>query len=170
MIKVIKAFLLTMLAYLLQVTLMQHLKIYGVTGNLLAVNIAVLTVSLGKKYAFGASCLTGILLEAMTSSVGGLYVVIYPVFSMLFAQFLADMSDERREKLLLRMSDTNKKFRGDLDPHLRIPIDAMSDDKAGLCHRLLLCSLRRARTDCLHNSFSIVCHIILRLHSSLLLP
>lgn len=125
MIKVIKAFLLTMLAYLLQVTLMQHLKIYGVTGNLLAVNIAVLTVSLGKKYAFGASCLTGILLEAMTSSVGGLYVVIYPVFSMLFAQFLADMSDERREKLLLRMSDTNKKFRGDLDPHLRIPIDAM---------------------------------------------
>ena len=120
-----KACLLTVLAYLFQVCVMQHLKIYGVVGNLLAVNIAVLTVSLGKKYAFGASCLSGILLEAMTSSVGGLYVVLYPVFAMLFAQVFADMSDEKREKLLLRQSDNAKKIRGDMNPHLRIPLDAM---------------------------------------------
>lgn len=123
--KVIKAFILTMLCYLFQVCAMQHLKIYGVVGNLLAANIAILTVSLGKKYAFGASCVTGILLEAMTSSVGGIYVVIYPVISMLFAQVFADMSDEKREKLLLRQSDTNKKIRGDLNPHLRIVLNAM---------------------------------------------
>lgn len=123
--KVIKAFFLTVLFYLFQVCAMQHLKIYGVTGNLLAVDIAILTVSLGKKYAFGASCVAGILLEAMTSSVGGLYVVLYPVFSMLFAQIFADMSDEKREKLLLRQSDTSKEIRGDWNPHLRIPLDAM---------------------------------------------
>ncbi|MBQ7519139.1 MAG: hypothetical protein IJU12_02385, partial [Clostridia bacterium] len=64
--KVIKAFFMTLLFYLLQVCAMQHLKIYGVVGNLLAVDIAILTVSLGKKYAFGASCVAGILLEAMT--------------------------------------------------------------------------------------------------------
>lgn len=123
--KVIKALFLTVLFYLLQVCAMQHLKIYGVVGNLPAVIIAVLTVSLGKKYAFGSSCVSGILLEAMTSSVGGLYVVLYPVFGMLFAQVFADMSDEKREKLLLRQSDSNKKIRGDLNPHLRIPLDAM---------------------------------------------
>ena len=123
--KVIKAFFLTILCYLLQVCVMQHLKIYGVVGNLLAVNVAVATVSLGKKYAFGTSCLSGILLETMTSSVGGLYVVLYPVFSMLFAQIFADMSDEKREKLLLRQSDSAKKIRGDLNPHIRIPLDAM---------------------------------------------
>ena len=123
--KVLKAVLLTLLAYLFQVCAMQHLKIYGVVGNLLAVNIAILTVSLGKKYAFGASCMTGILLEAMTSSVGGLYVVLYPVFSMLFAQVFADMSDEKREKLLLKQSDTSKPIKGDRNPHLRIPLDAM---------------------------------------------
>ena len=61
----------------------------------------------------------------MTSSVGGLYVVLYPVLSMLFAQIFADMSDEKREKLLLRQSDTTKKIRGDLNPHLRIPLNAM---------------------------------------------
>ena len=123
--KVIKAGVLTLLFYLLQVCAMQHLKIYGVVGNLLAVNIAIATVSLGKKYAFGTSCVTGILLEAMTSSVGGLYVVLYPLLSMLFAQIFADMSDEKREKLLLRQSDTTKKIRGDLNPHLRIPLNAM---------------------------------------------
>lgn len=123
--KVIKASVLTLIFYLLQVCVMQHLKIFGVVGNLLAVNIAIMTVSLGKKYAFGTSCITGILLEAMTSSVSGIYAVIYPVVSMLFAQLFADMSDEKREKLLLRQSDTNKKIRGDLNPHLRILLDSM---------------------------------------------
>ena len=56
-----------------------------------------MTVSLGKKYAFGASCVTGILLEVMTSTVGGFYAVIYPAVSMLFAQLFSDMSDEKRE-------------------------------------------------------------------------
>ena len=124
--RLIRAFVLTLIFYLLQVCAMQHLKIYGVVGNLPAVAIAVLTVSYGKKYAFGASCMTGILLEAMTFSVGGLYPVVYPVISMLFAQVFADMSDEKREKLLLRQNDSTKKIRGDLNPHIRIPLNAMS--------------------------------------------
>ena len=119
--KIVKAGVLTLLAYLLQTCVMHHLKVGGVSANLLAINIAVLTVSLGKKYAFGASCVTGILLEASTSSVGGLYPVVYPVVSMVFAQLFADMSDEKRERLLLRQSD-GKKVKGDMDPHLRIPL------------------------------------------------
>ena len=119
--KIVKAFLLTLLAFLLQTSAMQHLKVAGVAASLLAVNIAVITVSLGKKYAFGSSCVTGILLEATTASVGGLYAVIYPVIAMVFAQFFADMSDEKRERLMLRQSD-GKKIRGDMNPHLRIPL------------------------------------------------
>ena len=52
---VLKAAFITLLAYLLQVCAMPYLKIGGVIGNLSAVCIAILTVSLGKKYTFGAS-------------------------------------------------------------------------------------------------------------------
>ncbi|MBQ7455576.1 MAG: hypothetical protein IJS53_03960 [Clostridia bacterium] len=124
MFRAIKAFLLTLLAYLLQVSVMQHLKIGGVAANLAAVNIAIITVSLGKKHAFCTSCLTGILLEAMTASVGGLYAVLYPVVSMLFAQVFADMSDEKRERRMLRQSD-GRRIKGDMNPHLRIPLCAV---------------------------------------------
>lgn len=116
----IKAFLMTMLAYLFQVCAMPYLKIAGVMPNLLAVNIAVLTVSLGKKYAFGASCLTGILLEAMTASVGALYVIIYPAVGMLMAQIFADMSDEKRG-----LRNYNNRKAQDVNPHVRILLNAM---------------------------------------------
>lgn len=117
---VFKATLLTLACYLLQVCAMPYLKISGVIGNLVAVNIAILTVSLGKKYAFGASCLSGILLDVMTTSISGLYAVIYPVASMIFAMVFADMSDERREVRRNR----NKESR-DMNPHIRIPLNAM---------------------------------------------
>lgn len=118
--KVLTALLFTLLAYLIQVCAMPYLKIGGVMPNLIAVNIAVLTVSLGKKYAFGASCLSGILLEAMTSSVGALYVIVYPALGMLFAQAFADMSDEKRETRRNRGRDTS-----DVNPHIRIPLNAV---------------------------------------------
>lgn len=117
---VLKATLLTLLSYLLQVCAMPYLKIGDVIGSLVAVNIAILTVSLGKKYAFGASCVTGILMDVMTSSISGLYAVLYPVVSMIFALIFADMSDERREQRRNR----NKNDR-DVNPHIRIPLNAM---------------------------------------------
>lgn len=123
--KVLKALLLTVLAYLIQTCVMPQLKIGGVVANVIIANIAILTVSLGKKYAFGSSCLSGILLEATTYSVGGLYVVIYPVISMIFSYIFADMSDEKREKRMLMHPDNQKKLRGDLNPHLRIPLNAI---------------------------------------------
>ena len=123
--KAVFAFALTLLFYLLQVCLMQHLKIFGVTGNLLAVNLAILTVSYGKKYTFVFSCITGILVEAMTSSVGGLLVVLYPAFGMLFAQVFSDMSDEKRERLLLRQTNLTNKRKGDMNPYYRIPLNAI---------------------------------------------
>lgn len=124
--KVLKASLLTVLGFLIQTCVMQQLKLGGVVANVLAINIAILTVSWGKKYAFGASCLTGILLEATTYSVGALYAVIYPVICMALSYAFADMSDERREKRLLSQNNNDKKgMRGDINPHIRIPLNAM---------------------------------------------
>ncbi|MBQ1946113.1 MAG: hypothetical protein II343_04210 [Clostridia bacterium] len=117
---VLKAAFITLLAYLLQVCAMPYLKIGGVIGNLSAVCIAILTVSLGKKYTFGASCVTGILMDVMTSSIAGLYAVIWPVVSMVFAMVFADMSDERREIRRNRNKDSR-----DMNPHIRIPLNAM---------------------------------------------
>lgn len=56
----------------------------------------------------------------MTSTVGGFYAVIYPAVSMLFAQLFSDMSDEKREIRRNREKNTR-----DVNPHIRIPLDAM---------------------------------------------
>ena len=118
---IVKAALMTLVCYLLQVCAMPYLKIDGVIGNLVAVNIAVLTVALGKKYAFVASCASGILLDVMTSSIAGFYAVIYPVVSMALAMIFADMSDERREIRRNRNKDSR-----DMNPHIRTPLNAMA--------------------------------------------
>jgi hypothetical protein len=122
--RILKALIITLLFYLLQTCLMSHLKIAGIVACLPASAIAILTVSYGKKYAFGSSCLFGILFEATTASVGGLFAVIYPVFAMLFAQIFADMSDEKRERLILRQS-AGKKFKDEMNPVLRIILDSV---------------------------------------------
>ena len=74
-----KALLLTVLAYLLQVCVMQHLAIGGIIPSMLFAMLAILIVSCGKKYAFCASCITGMLMESMVSNVAALYVIAYPV-------------------------------------------------------------------------------------------
>ena len=122
--RILKALIITLLFYLLQTCLMSHLKIAGIVACLPASAIAILTVSYGKKYAFGSSCLFGILFEATTASVGGLFAVIYPVFAMLFAQIFADMSDEKRERLILRQS-AGKKYKDEMNPVLRIILDSV---------------------------------------------
>ena len=50
--KLIKTFLLTILSYLLQVTVARHIAIGGVAPNLALALIAVVTVGLGHKYTF----------------------------------------------------------------------------------------------------------------------
>lgn len=142
LIKVCKAFLITILAYLLQVCVMQYFAIGGITGSVLFAALAILTVSLGMKYAFCASCIIGMLMESMLGNVPGLYIIAYPVISMICATFFADMSDRKRERrrmindirrsrhgegkgvrrLLNRLTGINRD--GDLPAHLRIVLCA----------------------------------------------
>jgi len=96
--KGLKVLLLTVLAYLVQVCVMDYLKISGISGSVVFSVIAVFTVSLGKKYTFCASCIIGMMMESMVSNVPALYVIAYPVISMLAAQAFADMNYRQRER------------------------------------------------------------------------
>ncbi|MBQ9265305.1 MAG: hypothetical protein IJ189_14005 [Clostridia bacterium] len=142
LIKMLKALLITVLAYLIQVCVMQYFAIGGMTGSMLFATLAILTVSLGKKYTFCASCIIGMLMESMLSNVPGLYIIAYPVIAMICAQFFADMSDRQRERrrmindirrsrrgegkavrrLLSRLTGRDRD--GDLPAHLRIVLCA----------------------------------------------
>lgn len=101
--RALKAFLITALAYLLQVCVMKYLAFQGVTGSVVFAALAILIVSCGKKYAFCASCLIGMVMECMFANVPALYAIAYPVITMLSAQYFADMTDrqvERRRMLI----------------------------------------------------------------------
>lgn len=141
-VKGLKALLITVLAYLVQVCVMHYLAVGGITGSALFAALAILTVSLGRKYTFCASCMIGMMMECMLGNVPGLYVIAYPVIAMICATFFADMSDRQRErrrmindirrsrrgegkgvkKWLNRLTGINRD--GDLPAHLRIVLCA----------------------------------------------
>ena len=137
----LKALVITFLAYLVQVCVMPYLPINGVSGSVVFAVIAVLTVSCGKKYAFCASCLIGMMMEAMVANVPGLYVIAYPVIAMLAAQAFADMTDRQLEQRRMRIEGRQAQrsergvkapwwqrlipeTEGDWPAHLRIPLCA----------------------------------------------
>ncbi len=145
-IKFLKVLLMILLFFLLQTTVMPHLKISGIMPNLLMVIIAILTVSYGKLYAFIAGALIGVILEAMSFSIPLFYLIIYPVLALLCAQVFADMSDIKREMRRIREAQRQseaaaeikapflkKKLRlrirrdspHDLNAHLRILLNAL---------------------------------------------
>ena len=144
--KLLKVLAFLLLFYLLQASVVPHLKVLGVMPNLLMVAIAIITVSFGKQYAFIAGAIMGIILEAMAVSIPLFYVIIYPVLSLLCAQVFADMSDVKREMRRIREAQrqseaaaeiqtpyTRRKIRlsfrrnssQDMEPHLRILLNAL---------------------------------------------
>lgn len=96
--RALKAFLMILLAYLFQVCAMRYLTVGSVHGSVVFAVLAVIIVSCGKKYAFCASCLAGMMMECMTASVPALYAIAYPAITMFAAQSFADMSDRQRER------------------------------------------------------------------------
>ena len=117
--RMLKALLLTLLAYLTQVCILPFVPIGGVVPSAIFAVVAILTVSYGKLYAFGSSALAGIILESMNASVTLLNVVLYPVLGLLCAQFFADRSERQREQ-----RQTMGKSQRELPAHLRIVLNA----------------------------------------------
>ena len=145
--RLIKTVFLVLLFYLLQTTVMPYFKVWGVMANLNMVIIAILTVSLGKKYAFASAATIGIIMESMSRNINSFYIIIYPTLALIFAQVFADMSDVKREfrRVQLKSEEDNEKLKSaitkgkkrfrlklkrtspdDLNPHLRILLNAVA--------------------------------------------
>ncbi len=146
-IKLAKVAFLVLLCYLIQVSVMPHLKFMGLVPNVMMICIAILTVSLGKKYAFASGAVFGILLDSLATNMETINLVIYPALALLCAQIFADMSDIKRELMRIRIAQRQaergaanianpyqrKRFRlsfrrvtaDDRDPHLRILLNAL---------------------------------------------
>ncbi|MBQ8082349.1 MAG: hypothetical protein IJ240_10695 [Clostridia bacterium] len=146
----IKVIILTLLSYLLDVCVMPHFQLNGVVGSASFAGLAIITVCYGKKAAFCAGMIIGILMETMLASVPVLYLLAYPIITMLCAQWFADLSERQREKrkmdLLARedsatprrfqtlyldkMRDSIRRVGGlfrredNLSPYIRIPLCA----------------------------------------------
>ena len=153
LIRPLRVIILTLVSYLLDVCVMRHLYIGSVMANVCLAGIAIITVSYGKKAAFCAGCIIGILMECMLASVPVLYLLSYPIITMLCAQWFADLSDRQRErrKLAVAMNRQGREetrfhalytgkiikafkrviqfFRRDenMNPYLRIPLCALTE-------------------------------------------
>lgn len=147
LIRLVKILFLILLFYLLQTVVMPHLKLWGIMPNLLMIIIAILTVSLGKKYAFASGALIGILLETMTPNMRIFNLLIYPALALLCAQIFADMNEIKRELLRIKIAQRQadrrvvavkgasrplrlhqyfqRKSADDMEPHLRILLNAL---------------------------------------------
>lgn len=147
LVKLLKVSFLVMLFYLVQTSVIPHLKLWGIVPNLYMVCAAILTVSYGKKYAFACGAAFGILLEVMLPSLRIFNLVIYPALTLLCAQIFADMSEIKRELLRIKIAqrqaenrivavggveqkkwyqlDFRRKTADDMEPHLRIFLNAM---------------------------------------------
>ena len=98
MLRILKVFLITFLAYLFQVCVMPYLPIATITANLLIGVIAVVTVAYGRFFAFGSGAMCGILMETMIASIDYLNLIIYPVLGFMGSLVFADKSERRLEQ------------------------------------------------------------------------
>ena len=119
--KGIKVAILTLLTYLLQVTVPPLIKYGSAPPNIALAVLAVVTVALGRKYIFLMSVAVGYLYEVMMPSMQYLNMLLYPICCMVAALFFADKSERKREEERVR----SERPRPQLDPHLRGPLAAI---------------------------------------------
>lgn len=93
----IKFFLVVFLGYLLQVCLMPHLRIGGVTPSLLFAIIAIVTIGYGRLRALWVGSIYGILMETMCPTITMVNLLLYPLAAGFLSMFFADKSEKRLE-------------------------------------------------------------------------
>ncbi len=117
--KLIKVTLLTLVSYLLQATTAQLISLWDVAPNIALALIAVVTVCLGRKYAFLMSLSVGYLLEIMLPALDYINLVLYPVCAMLGALAFSDKSERKLEE---ERTTGRRSIR--LHAHIRTPLCA----------------------------------------------
>ncbi len=108
-------FLVTVLTWLIQVTLMPYLRNDALPLiNLCFCTVGVMTVCYGKTRAYITGAVYGILYETMLPTVPMLNLLFFPVSALVCSVFFADRSEQR----LTEMRATNPNARNDR-PYLR---------------------------------------------------
>ena len=82
--------LLIIFGYLCEACVMPHLRIFGITPNLLYVIIGIITVAYGKLRAFWAGLCFGLLMEVMLPSVTFLNLALYSITTLFCSFAFAD--------------------------------------------------------------------------------
>ena len=117
--RLFKCVVFTLLAYLLQATTAIHISLWDVAPNIALAMIAIVSVGLGRKYAFFMSLAVGYMLEVMLPMLDYFNLILYPVCAMLGALVFSDKSERRVDE-----ERTSQKVRGSLNPHIRTPLCA----------------------------------------------
>lgn len=107
--------LLSVFFLLFQVCAMSDLAIGNINGYLLFAFMAVVIVSLGKKYTYCVSVFFGICIYCTVESFGWFDLVMYPISAMVTAAVFSDRSDKKREQRAIAGKNTD-----DLPALLRI--------------------------------------------------
>lgn len=118
--KLLKFILLTLLAYLLQVTAADYIALWDVAPNIALALVAVVTVALGRKYTFVMSMTIGYCTEIMIPSLDYINLILYPVTAMLAALAFSDKSERKIEE-----ERTRGKLGKQMNPHIRTPLAAL---------------------------------------------
>lgn len=118
--KLIKFSVLTLLAYLLQVTTADYIALWGVAPNIALALISIVTVALGRKYTFVMSMVVGYCLEIMVPALDYINLILYPVAAMLAALAFSDKTERKLEEERTRGKRTLQ-----LGAHLRTPLAAL---------------------------------------------
>lgn len=91
----LKLFLVILVGYLAQVSIMPYLQFGGVTPSLLLAVTAIVTVGYGMLRGLWAGMFYGIVMEIMLPTVPMLNLLFYPVSALLCSVFFADKSEAR---------------------------------------------------------------------------
>lgn len=97
-VKLWKVALLSLLAYLLQATVASHIALWTISPNIALALVSIVSVALGRKYAFHMSLLIGYWFEIMLPMMDYISLIIYPVCAMLGALVFSDKGERKREE------------------------------------------------------------------------
>ena len=98
LIKSLKFTFLTLMAYLLQATVAPLIAIGGIAPNIALALTAIISIALGRKYAFVMSLTIGYLVEIMMPALSYINMILYPVCGVLGALAFADKNERRLEE------------------------------------------------------------------------
>lgn len=119
-IRQVKLFIVVMLGYLFQVSVLPYFKIWGIVPSLLCAVIAIVTVGYGKLRALWVGLFYGILMETLLPTVPLLNLMFYPICALFCSVFFADKSSAR-----LQYERSTGKAGRNTSPYLRTLLCAM---------------------------------------------